>query len=104
MADWHNNDPITNRKWAKVMLAMILGTAEMADDIVVQREGVERTREWQHGPLPKDRACDGMTKPIYVPPEKLPDPCRRCGHDEWFSNGIVLRGKDTKNVVYREKK
>lgn len=76
----------------------------MSADEAVQQEKkpaaepytVERVRQWECESLNHG----GRAKPvIYVPPEKLPDPCHTCGGEDWRSKGVVRRVKETGTII-----
>ena len=58
----------------------------------------QRVRVWKHGSggLPD---CPRKDKPVYTPPNKIPDECRRCPNDEWVSQGVKTRDKKTKQII-----
>lgn len=74
------------------------------DDIKQQPKTIERVREWEHKEYEvKDGYCYRGRKPAYTPPQKTPGTCHGCSSDEWKSNGIVRRIKETKEIILREK-
>jgi hypothetical protein len=50
---------------------------------------IERVWEWF---CASDGPCTRKTKPVTLPPVRLPDPCRDCGNESWRkADGEKLR-------------
>ena len=76
----------------------------MEGDPVRQKPSLERKHEWQHGDG-GDKDCKRKDKPVYTNPGVVPGTCKgwTCDNDEWYSKGIVIREKNSKEIVSREK-
>ena len=66
---------------------------------------IESKREWEHsekGGRGKD--CYRYGKPVYTPPQKIPDECHSCDNNDWNSKGVIKRLVDSKKIIERNGK
>ena len=80
--------------------------ALMQDDTVREKPSLERKHEWEHGREGEGEKCGRYNKKVYTNPGTAPGTCRQydCNNTEYYSKGIVIREKGTKEIVDREKK